>query len=39
MKGLTQKESDQVAGIGRNKLFEVEKGSARMLMGHRIRVL
>jgi hypothetical protein len=39
MKGLTQKESDQVAGIGRNKLFEVEKGLANMLIVHRIRVL
>lgn len=38
-KGMTQKELAEVAGIGRNTLLEIEKGSPKVQMAHWLSVL
>lgn len=38
-KGMTQKELAEVAGIGRNTLVEIEKGSPKVQMAHWLCVL
>lgn len=38
-KGMTQKELAEAAGIGRNTLVEIEKGSPKVQMAHWLSVL
>lgn len=38
-KGMTQKELAEAAGIGRNTLIEIEKGSPKVQMAHWLSVL